>query len=106
MRTMVKDILSAIDAEIARLEQAKALLSASGSVVAKRKPAGLPRLFLCRSEGSESQKAPQDERRGAGAHPASADQAVGRVERPQVKPERQSRAATQGEEEGRLIGSF
>jgi hypothetical protein len=31
-RTIVKDILSAIDAEIARLEQAKALLSA------KRKP--------------------------------------------------------------------
>jgi hypothetical protein len=35
---MVKDILAAIDAEIARLEQAKALLSASGAVVAKRKP--------------------------------------------------------------------
>ena len=35
---MVKDILSAIDAEIARLEQAKALFSASDSVVAKRKP--------------------------------------------------------------------
>jgi hypothetical protein len=39
-RTMVKDILSAIDAEIARLEQAKALLSASGAVSAKRKPGG------------------------------------------------------------------
>ena len=38
MSTMVKDILSAIDAEIACLEQAKALLSASGAVVAKRKP--------------------------------------------------------------------
>jgi hypothetical protein len=35
---MVKDILVAIDAEIACLEQAKALLSASGAVVAKRKP--------------------------------------------------------------------
>ena len=35
---MVKDILAAIDAEIACLEQAKALLSASGAVVAKRKP--------------------------------------------------------------------
>jgi hypothetical protein len=35
---MVKDILAAIDAEIACLEQAKALLSASGVVVAKRKP--------------------------------------------------------------------
>ena len=35
---MVKDILAAIDAEIATLEQAKALLSASGATVAKRKP--------------------------------------------------------------------
>ena len=35
---MVKDILSAIDAEIACLEQAKVLVSASGAVVAKRKP--------------------------------------------------------------------
>ena len=35
---MVKDILSAIDAEIACLEQAKVLLSASGAVVAKRGP--------------------------------------------------------------------
>jgi len=38
LRTMVKDILSAIDAEIACLEQAKALLSASGAVSAGRKP--------------------------------------------------------------------
>jgi len=38
LRTMVKDILVAIDAEIACLEQAKALLSASGAVVTKRKP--------------------------------------------------------------------
>jgi hypothetical protein len=38
---MVKDILAAIDNEIACLEQAKALLSASGAVVAKRK-AGRP----------------------------------------------------------------
>jgi F0F1-type ATP synthase membrane subunit b/b' len=38
LRTMVKDILDAIDNEIACLEQAKALLSASGAVVAKRKP--------------------------------------------------------------------
>jgi len=37
-RTVVKDILAAIDAEIARLEQAKALLSTSGAFVAKRKP--------------------------------------------------------------------
>ncbi len=35
---MVKDILAAIDAEIACLEQAKALLNSSGAVVAKRKP--------------------------------------------------------------------
>ena len=34
---MVKDILAAIDSEIATLEQAKALLSASGEVVARRK---------------------------------------------------------------------
>ena len=46
LRTMVKDILSAIDAEIACLEQAKALLSASGAVVAKRKPGRPPRLLL------------------------------------------------------------
>ena len=38
MRTMLKDILAAIDAEIACLEQAKTLLSASGAFVAKRKP--------------------------------------------------------------------
>ena len=35
---MVKDIFAAINAEIATLEQAKALLSASGAVVARRKP--------------------------------------------------------------------
>jgi len=35
---MMKDILSAIDNEIACLEQAKALLSPLGTVVAKRKP--------------------------------------------------------------------
>jgi hypothetical protein len=39
---MVKDILSAINAEIARLEQVKVLLSASGAVGARRKP-GRPR---------------------------------------------------------------
>ena len=38
---MVKDILVAIGAEVACLEQAKALLSASGAVVAKRKPGRL-----------------------------------------------------------------
>ena len=38
MRTMVKDILSAIDAEIARLKQVKTLLGASGAVSAGRKP--------------------------------------------------------------------
>ncbi len=35
---MVKDILAKIDAEIARLKQAKAILSTSGTVSAKRKP--------------------------------------------------------------------
>ena len=41
---MVKDILSAIDNEIACLEQAKALLSASGAVSAKRKPCRLAKV--------------------------------------------------------------
>jgi hypothetical protein len=35
---MVKDILAKIDSEIGILEQTRALLSASGAVVAKRKP--------------------------------------------------------------------
>ena len=35
---MMKDILAEIDAEIASLKQVKALLSASGTFVAKRKP--------------------------------------------------------------------
>jgi len=35
---MMKDILAEIDAEIARLERVKALLSASGAATAKRKP--------------------------------------------------------------------
>lgn len=37
-RTMGIDILAAIDAEIACLKQAKALLSTSGAVVTKRRP--------------------------------------------------------------------
>jgi hypothetical protein len=37
-RTMMKDILAKIDAEIARLKQAKALLSTSGVIITKRKP--------------------------------------------------------------------
>ncbi len=35
---MLKDILAEIDREIARLEQVKTLLSASGAVTPKRKP--------------------------------------------------------------------
>jgi len=38
LRTMPKDVLAAIDAEIACLRQAKALLSSSGAVSIKRKP--------------------------------------------------------------------
>ena len=38
LRTMMKKILSEIDAEISRLKQARALLKASGVVVAKCKP--------------------------------------------------------------------
>src|SRR5277367_4376750 len=37
-RTMSKSILSAIDAEISRLKQVKALLSSAGSAAIKRKP--------------------------------------------------------------------
>jgi len=40
-RTMMKDILAAIDSEIATLQQAKALLSESGTMAAKRKPCRL-----------------------------------------------------------------
>ena len=38
LRTIRKDVLAAIDAEIDCIEQAKTLLSASGAFVAKRKP--------------------------------------------------------------------
>ena len=55
MRTMVKDILAAIDAEIACLELAKVLLSTSGVVVAKRKP-GRPTMVVS-IEAPEVQKA-------------------------------------------------
>ena len=54
-RTTVKDILSAIDAEIARLKQVKARLSTSGEVVAKRKP-GRPAKFVA-VEAPKVQKA-------------------------------------------------
>ena len=81
LRTMVKDILAAIDAEIACLKQAKTLLSTSGEVVAKGK------------------EAPQDERGSAGAYPAGTDQAMGRVEHIQDKHERRCRAAAKGQEE-------
>jgi hypothetical protein len=54
-RTMGKDIVSAIDAEIACLKQAKALLSTSGEVVAKRKP-GRPAKFVA-VEAPKVQKA-------------------------------------------------
>ena len=105
---MVKDILAAIDAEIATLEQAKALLRASGAVVAKRKlgrPAKAASVVVPKVQ--KGQEATQDECGGTGAHPASADQALGRVENPQREPKRQCRAAAQGEEESRegcLIG--
>jgi hypothetical protein len=55
---VVKDIVSAIDAEIATLKQAKALLSASGTVVAKRKP-GRP----AKSVSAESPKIPKTRKR-------------------------------------------
>jgi hypothetical protein len=40
---MMKSILSEIDAEIARLMQARALLSSAGTTAIKRKPGGPPR---------------------------------------------------------------
>jgi len=52
---MVKDILAAIDAEIACLELAKVLPSTSGVVVAKRKP-GRPTMVVS-IEAPEVQKA-------------------------------------------------
>jgi len=41
-RTMLKSILSEIDAEISRLEQAKALLSSAGTAAIKSKPGRPP----------------------------------------------------------------
>ena len=55
--------------------------------------------FYRSSEGSESQTAPQDERGGAGTHPAGADQAVGRIEGCfQGESDRYCRAAAKGQE--------
>jgi hypothetical protein len=42
-RIMLKSILSEIDAEISRLEQAKALLSSAGTAAIKRKPGKPPK---------------------------------------------------------------
>ena len=42
-RTMLKSILSEIDAEISRLEQAKTLLSSAGTAAIKRKPGKPPK---------------------------------------------------------------
>lgn len=55
MHTMLKNILAAIDAEIARLKQAKALLSTSSEVVAKRKPGQPTKLVAV--EAAKVQKA-------------------------------------------------
>ncbi|MFZ0745534.1 MAG: hypothetical protein WAM85_14075 [Terracidiphilus sp.] len=85
-RTMVKDILAAIDSEIATLEQAKALLSASGEVVARRKP-GRPAKATT-VVVPKIQKTRRRRKMSAGAHPAGADQALGRVERDQGEHER------------------
>ena len=104
---MLKDVLAAIDAEIACLKQAKALLSASGAFVAKRKPGRPAKVAsVVAPKVQKAKEAPQDERGRAGAHPASADQAVGRIERIQGEHEHHCRATAKGQEEGRLIGSF
>ena len=75
---MVKDIPAAIDNEIACLEQAKALLSASGAVSAKRKPCRLAKVVtaVC-PKVQETRKRHKMSGGGAGAHPAGADQALG-----------------------------
>jgi len=80
-RTMGKDILAAIDSEIATLEQVKALLSASDARRQAQTRPAREGCFSCCSEGSEDPEAPQDERRSAGAHPAGADQALGCIKR-------------------------
>jgi hypothetical protein len=43
LQTVVKDIVSAIDAEISRLLQAKALLSSEATLAIKRKPGRPPK---------------------------------------------------------------
>ena len=62
---MMKDILAEIDAEIARLKQVKALLSASCTFVAKRKP-GRP-AKVASIEAPKGQKARQRRKMSAEA---------------------------------------
>jgi hypothetical protein len=56
LRTMVKDILAAIDAEIACLEQAKALLSASAQLSPSASPAGREGCLLCAPKVQKTRK--------------------------------------------------
>jgi hypothetical protein len=101
-RTMGKDIPAAIDNEIACLEQAKALLSVSGAVSAKRKPFRLAKVVtaVC-PKVQETRKRHKMSGGGAGAHPAGADQALGCIKRIQSEYERYRCATAKGEEEGR-----
>jgi hypothetical protein len=101
-RTMGKDIPAAIDNEIACLEQAKALLSVSGAVSAKRKPFRLAKVVtaVC-PKVQETRKRHKMSGGGAGAHPAGADQALGCMKRIQSEYERYRCATAKGEEEGR-----
>jgi len=92
----------AIDAEIACLERAKALLSASGTVVARRKPGRAAKVAI--AVAPKVQKARKRRRISAEGRerPAGADQAMGCLkERIQSEHERYRCATAQGEEEGR-----
>jgi hypothetical protein len=73
---MTKSILFEIDAQIALLRQAKALLSSTGTTAIKRVQDSSHRRSGC-PKGDEAQ---EDECRGARTRPPSADQALGRSE--------------------------
>ena len=99
---MTKSILFEIDAQIALLKQAKALLSSAGTTAIKRK---LVQDSSHRRSGCpEGEEAQENECRGSRTRPSSADQALGRTEgRFQGKHERHYCFVAKGKEEGGLI---
>lgn len=60
MRTTMEDIIFKIDAEIARLKEARALLSAAGTAVTRRKPGRPPKAI---SEAVQKAKKPVKRRK-------------------------------------------